>query len=479
MAQNLKKNYLLNVSFQILRVLTSLITAPYLARTLGPVNTGIFEFTFANETYFSLFAALGVISYGSREIARNRDNKKERSLLFWEIEGLVFFTSFICLIGYGFFIYLNTQYQTYYLILTIGLLATTFDISWFFTGIEKFSSIVIRNCIVRILEVIAIFIFVKDDGDLIYYFLIMMVGLFSGNFSLWFSLKNEIEKVSIKEIHIFRHFKGILIFFLPAIATSMYSVLDKTFIGIITKDEAQNGYYEYATKIINIAKAVTFTSLNMVIGPRNSYLYKNNQTEEIKTRLSNSLDYMLFLAFGFSFGLMGVSSLFVPFFLGDKFVPAVPVLVALCPLVIIIAVSNALGYQYYDPVGLRLKSAGFLLIGGVSNVWMNLLLIPKYGCLGAAIASVIAEFIISSLYLINCDGYLTLQKLLQISWKKAIAASFMLSFLLYIKSFLKINLWGNLIAICSGGLIYLGILLLLKDTGLHMILTLLKKENRK
>ena len=83
---NIKRNFAYSTLFQILTLITPLITAPYVSRVLGADGLGIHSFTSANQAYFSLFAALGTSSYGARAIARLRKDKREYSRSFWEIE---------------------------------------------------------------------------------------------------------------------------------------------------------------------------------------------------------------------------------------------------------------------------------------------------------------------------------------------------------------------------------------------------------
>ena len=55
---SIKINVLLSALYQVLTLLTPLITAPYIARVLGPEGVGISSFTTSIETYFAMFAAL-------------------------------------------------------------------------------------------------------------------------------------------------------------------------------------------------------------------------------------------------------------------------------------------------------------------------------------------------------------------------------------------------------------------------------------
>ena len=77
--RSLVKNGLFNTFYQILAILTPLITTPYVSRILGSTGIGVYSFTHSLVTYFMLIAGLGTLSYGTREIARRRQNKKDYS----------------------------------------------------------------------------------------------------------------------------------------------------------------------------------------------------------------------------------------------------------------------------------------------------------------------------------------------------------------------------------------------------------------
>ena len=62
--KSLKKNYLYNLSYQILIIIAPIITTPYLSRVLNADGIGIVSFAESIVSYFVLFAALGVGTYG-------------------------------------------------------------------------------------------------------------------------------------------------------------------------------------------------------------------------------------------------------------------------------------------------------------------------------------------------------------------------------------------------------------------------------
>ena len=164
--KSVAKNYIYNLSYQILAIIIPLITTPYLSRILGAENIGIYSYTLSITTYFILFGSLGVAMYGQREIAYVQKNIKKRSITFCEIFIMRLITLFISLLIFYFTFCLNGQYATYYKILMLEIIANAIDISWFFQGLEEFKKTVIRNMIVKVISVICIFVFVKTSNDL-------------------------------------------------------------------------------------------------------------------------------------------------------------------------------------------------------------------------------------------------------------------------------------------------------------------------
>ena len=66
-----------------------------------------------------------------------------------------------------YFIFVNgNQYQIYYKILTLEIIGICIDISWFFQGLEEFKKTVTRNIIIKLISVLCIFIFIKNQNDL-------------------------------------------------------------------------------------------------------------------------------------------------------------------------------------------------------------------------------------------------------------------------------------------------------------------------
>ena len=323
---SLKMNYIYRILYEAVTILTPLITMPYVSRVLRSDGIGVYSYTNSIITYFIIFAALGNASYGTREIARNRDDKEEVSILFWEIELLTIFTTLACLLLWFILIAFSKENRIYYLALTPLLMATIFDISWLFMGLEDVKKITIRNILCKIIGVILLFLFINDKQDLVLYIVINSGIQLLGNLSMWIYLPRILKKINFRMLNVRRHFRFTIVYFIPTIATSIYQILDKTLIGLITTDYNQNGYYEQAEKIITVCKTISYSALNSIMTARMSYLFQKELYGEIKRRIELSLNCILLIGCGCTFGLFAVASDFVPMFFGKDFIPVIKVL---------------------------------------------------------------------------------------------------------------------------------------------------------
>lgn len=475
---SLKMNIALNMLYEVLVVVTPLITAPYVSRVLQADGVGINSYTTSLLTYFTLFASLGTANYGKKVIAAHRDDISSYSKAFWEIELITVFTTTICLAIWITFAFLYKQYTAYMLILSFTLLSSLFDISWLYGGLEKFQYTVTVNSLFKIASVICIFIFVNDKEDVLVYTTIMAISTLLGNVSMWLFLPKQVIITKVECSSIIKHLRGTLVYFGPTIATSIYTVLDKTLIGIITDSNLQNGYYEQATKIINIVKSVCFNSINGVMVARASFLYSHNNVVELNKIKDISYHIITFLSIGACFGLIGISDIFVPFFFGEGYDSVVGLITILSIVVVVIGISSVANTVYYVAGGYMRKATKLILIGSLTNLILNIVLITKYQATGAAISTLIAESIITILFVHGTEGFIKWSDIVSVISKKIVAGIVMLIFILTIKRILVgMNDAAILTVMISvGALVYILILVLLRDPSLRYGVLLLKRK---
>lgn len=389
--ESVKKNFIYNTIYQILLVILPLITAPYISRTLGANAVGVYSYTNSVAYYFILIAMLGISNYGNRTIASVRDNKEKLNEKFSSIYTLQFILFIIAIISYVVYsLFIASENNMIFLLQTFYVVSGLLDISWLFFGLEQFKLTVFRNVVIKILTVISMFIFVKEISDLWIYTLIMSLGTFISQLYLWFYVKKFVtfKKVSFRNIT--ENIKPIIILFIPVIAYSIYKVMDKIMLGNMS-NYSEVGYYNNAEKIINIPMGI-ITALGTVMLPRMSNMVANGKNDKSKQYISLSVKLVTIISSAIAFGLMGISNVFTPVFFGEGFEPSAKIIYLLSITVFFISWANVVRTQYLMPNNYDKIYVISTVIGGIVNLIINLLLIPKYAAVGAAIGTIFAEF---------------------------------------------------------------------------------------
>ena len=473
MKNKIMKNYLYNLSYQILILILPLITTPYVSRVLGAENIGIYSYTISISTYFILFGSLGVAMYGQREIAYLQDDNKKYSTTFWEIVLLRLSTMFVAIIVFYFTFVTNGKYSVYFKVLILELIANCLDISWFFQGLEEFKKTVFRNTLVKIISIICIFTFVRTGKDLLIYFVIYALSILIGNISLWAYLPRYL--VEPYKINVFKHFKPTLKLFIPQIAIQIYTVLDKVMIGTIVPLKAEVGFYEQSQKIIKMLLTV-ITSLGTVMVPRMANTFMKGDHKKIQEYMNKSFNFVFLLAFPMIFGIIAVSNKFVPLFFGSGYNKVIVLMQVISPILLFIGLSNVIGTQYLLPTKRQKEFTISVVCGACTNFILNYILINYYQSLGASIATVFAEFIVTLIQFVLIRKIIDINKIFKISIKYFLSSVIMF-FVCFGISFIKCSgIINILIQVSVGGIIYLVCLIIMKDD--FVLLYLLKINNR-
>lgn len=473
--KSIVKNYIYNVMYQVLVMIIPLITTPYLSRVLGAENIGIYSYTISITTYFILFGSFGVATYGQREIAYIQDDIDKRSKIFFEIFIMRFITLGISMLIFYLTFVLKGQYNFYYKILILEIVANIIDISWYFQGMEEFKKTVIRNTIVKLISVICIFIFVKSPNDLYKYFIIYVTSTFLGNLSLWLYLPKNTKKVKFKELNIIKHFKPTITLFIPQIATQIYTVLDKTMIGTIVANKSEVGYYEQAQKIIKLLMTLA-TSLGTVMMPRIASTFAVGDRKKIKDYLSTSFAFIMMLAFPLMFGIISVADSFVPIFYGEGYEKVVPLICIISPIIVLIGLSNVTGIQYLLATKQQNKYTISVVIGALVNFTLNLILIRNLESIGASIATVIAELSVTIIQFALLKDTVKLGEVLKLSYKYIIASIIMFCISITVGNLIDNKLISIIIQVIISISIYFILLIAMKDP---LILESIHKINSK
>lgn len=467
--KSITKNYMYNLIYQVLVLISPLITIPYISRVLGAENIGIYSYTLSITAYFILFGALGMSLYAQREIAYNQDNPPKYSLIFWEMVLLRIITMSISILIYYFTIIKYGTYQLYYKILILEILGNCIDITWFFQGLEEFKKIVKRNIIIKLISITCTFALVKTSNDLVIYFIIYVLTLLIGNLSLWLYLPKFLVRIDIRKINILRHLKQTISLFVPQVAVQVYTILDKTMVGTIVQEKAEVGYYDQSQKIIKIALSVV-TSLGTVMLPRIANNYIKNEKEAVRVYMEKSFNLIFLLSFPMMFGVLAVSGRFVPVFFGQGYDRVIILMNIISPIFILIGLSNVIGAQYLLPTKRQKEYTISVVSGAILNFVANMCLIWKLKAVGASIGTVIAEIAVTSVQLYFVSKDFKIKDLIKMSKNYIISSVIMFGVCCVTGMIIKDNLIATVLEVLIGIITYFACLIILKEEFIGEIL---------
>ena len=465
------KNYLYNLSYQILTIILPIITVPYVTRIFTSEDLGSYGFYYSIVSYFSLFAMLGIGIYGTKQIAAARDV----SSTFWNIYAIQLIASLLAL-----FVYVITLVSIpkmsgmVPIILGIVLLTKMIDISWLFTGKEDFKKITLRNTMVKVAGVISIFTFIKSSEDLYLYIFLIVIFDFLGQFVMWIPAKKFTKRPSFDTKIIKKNLHPIVLLFLPQVAISLYVVLDRTLLGLLGS-YSDVGIYEQGQKLTSILLTVV-SSLGAVMLPRIANLLSERKEKEAQNMVRFSFILYNLIIFPMIFGLIAINEVFVRLFLGQNFQDVKYVLYIIVFNIMFIGWTNILGYQV---LVVRNKNKEFMLsttIPAIVSVAVNITVIPFFGYIGASITSVVVEFLVFAIQWYYSRNIINKNLLFNKDLAKIICSSLvMFGVVMLCKIMLGFDgIVGLVIYLVVGGISYLAMIFLLKTVNIREMKGMLK-----
>lgn len=387
---SVKKNFLFSSAYQLLLIITPIVTTPFLSRVIGAEGNGIFSYTQSVANYFVLFAVLGMSSYGVRTIAECGEDRERRSRVFWNAFAMNLTTGLAVVAAYVLFVLVfGGDYSLYYIIWGLWLLGSVFDVSWLFFGMQDFRMPTLRNFITKLASVAVILLFVRGPGDVWIYVLAIAGAYFANSLLIWPFVGRCVDWVRPTWSEMLGHLKPNLLLFVPVIAVSFYTLLDRIMLGSLTS-VLEVGYFDYAEKISKMPLAV-ITALGSAVLPRMTEIVASGDMGYGKHLISTTMWFMLACAFALCFGVVGVAPVFCPVFFGEGFDACVSLMCVIAFVIPVICVTNVIGNQFLLPCHRDVEYTVSLVIGAALNVVVNLVLIPQMGAMGAAIATVSSE----------------------------------------------------------------------------------------
>ena len=361
--QSVKFNFIMNSILTMSAMIFPLVTYPYVTGILGPQGIGTVSFANSVVTYFSMFAQLGIPTYGIRACAKVRDNREELSRVTQEI---LFINLVTCVVSYVlFFASLQAipqlrEEKGLYLVMGTMILFNSIGAEWLYKGLEQYRYITLRSVLFKFIALVGMFLLIHEEGDYVIYGGITIFASVGSNLLNLINLKWLVDVRPVGGYNFRRHLRPIFVFFAMSIATTVYTNMDNVMLGFL-RGTTENGYYDAAVKIKNILVSVV-ASLGTVLLPRVSYYVEQGEKEAFAQATRKALRFVFLLAMPLClyFILFARPSIYL---LSGKAFEA-----------------SILPMQLIMPI-----------VGAVVNVVVNSLLIPQMGAAGAAIGTVLAE----------------------------------------------------------------------------------------
>lgn len=385
----IKKNFIYQLLYQLIILVIPLLQAPYLTRTLGDSSLGIYTYVNSIGYYFVVLSMLGIARHGQRVIA-SASNEIEIRKRFWSLFFDHFVISILITCIYFAFIPLFASNDTIiYLINGMYVASAIFDITFLFYGLENFKNVILKNLFVKILQFLLIILLIKNENDIVTYTCIMAGGSLFGNIILMPSAIKMVKPIKFDFNDCKVHIKPLLILSISAIASTLYTVFNKTLIGIFRPKE-EVAYYDYAEKLINVPKSL-IAAVGTVIFPRSCSLIINGDFQSVKKYAKVAIFIVGFIAFSSIFGFLSIGQILVNLYYGSEFADTGGLLMCMTPLIFIVGLGEIVRNMYLIPMKKDTLYVICIVINSVINIIFSLILLQFIGSYGAIIGAICAE----------------------------------------------------------------------------------------
>ncbi|OUN25717.1 flippase [Pseudoflavonifractor sp. An85] len=403
--QSVKFNFVMNSILTVSAMIFPIITYPYVTGILGPQGIGTVSFANSVVTYFSMFAQLGIPTYGIRACAKVRDNREELSRVTQEILIINLIT---CVISYVlFFITVQAvpqlrEEKTLYLVMSTMIFFNSIGAEWLYKGMEQYHYITLRSVLFKFIALVGMFLLIHQPGDYVIYGGITIFASVGSNLLNLINLKWLVDVRPVGNYNFRRHLRPIFVFFAMSIATTVYTNMDNVMLGFL-KGTTENGYYDAAVKIKNILVGVV-ASLGTVLLPRVSYYVEQGAKQAFARMTERALRFVFLVSVPLCLYFILFARPSIYLLSGEAFEASILPMQLIMPTLVFIGLSNIMGIQILVPTGREKQVLYSEIAGAVVNVIVNSMLIPNLGAAGAAIGTVLAEITVLAVQVMALKG---------------------------------------------------------------------------
>lgn len=394
-------NVTMGMILKVLQVLFPLISAPYVSRVLQPEGMGRVSFVQSVINIFLLLTMLGIPLYGIKACAKVRDNREELSRTVKELLIINTISLIVTLILLTISLLIIPKFKAeseLFIVFSFILILNLVGVEWFYQAIEQYDYLTLIHLFSKLIALAILFIFVKTKQDVLMYAVTLVISSVGLNFISIIRLNRYVD-LSIKHLNFQKHLKYIITLFAFSAFTTVYTSMDTIMLGFLS-NQIEVGYYNLAVKIKNLLVSL-ITVVGSVLLPRATVILKNKGNLEFKKLVQKTLSFNIIISLPISIFFITISDIVIEILGGSTFYPTITTLKIIMPAIVFIAISNVIGIQYMIPLNKEILVLYSTIGGAISNIILNLILIPQFGATGAALATTISEFIVMTIQIIS------------------------------------------------------------------------------
>lgn len=362
--KRLLENFISLGALQVVSYTLPLITLPYLSRTLTSEKFGLVFYAITCMTYFMILTDYGFELSATREIAVNRHNLNTLSNIF---NSVTVIKLFLLIISY-FILCVTTftipKFRENWLIFHLSffmVIGNAIYPVWFFQGLEKMKYITFLNILSKIIFLLLIFVFVKQESDYILVPLLNSLGfLISGIIGFAFAIKKFNIRLYIPRFKsLKKQFTYSNDFFLSKISVQAFSTTNTFCLGLISSNVIV-AYYIAAEKL--------YTAIKNLVIPINSALYPFvAKNKDIKTYKKIYTIVIILGSFITLFVFVFAKDI-VTLFYGKELLGAYQILRLFCLSLLVTFPSIILGYPLLGGMGYTKEANLSIIIGALIHI---------------------------------------------------------------------------------------------------------------
>ena len=372
-----------------------LITLPYLARVLGAEPFGILGFALSVAAYAVLVGDWGFALSATQAVAANKHDAPALNRIIWDtfaakaLLGVISLAVLLVLIEA---LPRLHAYQGLILLAWLQVPGNLLTADWLLQGLERMGAFALASSLGRWAVLPAMFALVHSPADLPFaVFLTSLNNIVAGAVSLFLAIRTgTIGKPTLSLARTINAIRGSAHIFTAQASASIYTKLNVIVVFALA-GPLQGGLFVGADRLRRAAQGLV-GPVNLVMYPRIAAMMGTERKQAfvwVRTLLAIQGSVTL----GMAVAAWILAPLAVRLVLGPSFAPAVPVLRAVAPMLLLEGVNTVLGLQLLLPLGLRREFLVATAVPGVLSLSYMPVLAAEYGAVGAALSLCATELL--------------------------------------------------------------------------------------